>query len=109
MFRKSVLKNIFRKTSKLLFYQNVFLPKRELKLDLVEEALKILMYLQESLLGANFFRYSGRSAVYLCNFIKSTPAQFEYMERAVKVICTTSLSKTDGIWRKHSTFSNSSL
>ena len=33
----------------------VILPKRKLMLDLVEEALKILMYLQEKLLGTNFF------------------------------------------------------
>ena len=31
------------------------LRKRELTLDLVEEALKILMYLQESLFGTTFF------------------------------------------------------
>ena len=32
------------------------LPKRELTLDLVKEAMKILMYLQENLLGTNIFR-----------------------------------------------------
>ena len=32
------------------------LPKRELALDLVEEALKVLMFLQENLLDTNFFR-----------------------------------------------------
>ena len=31
------------------------LRKRELTLDLVEEALKILMHLQESLFGTTFF------------------------------------------------------
>ena len=32
------------------------LPKRELTLDFTEKALKILMYLQETLLGKNIFR-----------------------------------------------------
>ena len=32
------------------------LPKRELTLDLIEEALKILMYLQENLLNTKLFR-----------------------------------------------------
>ena len=58
-------KNIFRKTSTL--YQRLsevaILTKRELTLDLVEEALKILMYLQENVLGTNFFLKSGRSRV----------------------------------------------
>ena len=58
------------------------LPKRELTLDLVEEALKILMYLQENLLDTSFFRLSGRSRVYLFNFSKNTPAQFEYMKKS---------------------------
>ena len=66
------------------------LPKRELTLDLVEEALKVLMYLLENLLDTNFFRQSGRSRVYFFNFIKNTPAQFEYMERAAEITCTTS-------------------
>ena len=33
----------------------VILPKRKLTLDLVEETLKILMYLQENLLVQTFF------------------------------------------------------
>ena len=32
------------------------LPKSELTLDLIEEALKILMYLQENLLDTKLFR-----------------------------------------------------
>ena len=32
------------------------LPKSELTLNLVEKALEILMYLQENLLGTNYFR-----------------------------------------------------
>ena len=51
-------KNILRKT--FTAYQRLnkvtILPKRELALDLVEEALKILMCLQENLLDTNFFR-----------------------------------------------------
>ena len=51
-------KNILRKTFTL--YQRLnkvtILPRKELALDPVEEALKILMCLQENLLDTNFFR-----------------------------------------------------
>ena len=51
-------KNILIKKS--IVYQHLnkvaILPKRELTLDLVEEALKILMNLRENLLDTNFFR-----------------------------------------------------
>ena len=44
---------------KSMLYQRLnkvtILQKRELTLDFVEEALKILMYLQESLFGITFF------------------------------------------------------
>ena len=41
---------------KLVLNKVAILLKRELTLDLVEEALKILMYLQENLLGKDIFR-----------------------------------------------------
>ena len=53
-----VLKRIFWEKKSML-YQRLnkvtILQKRELTLDFVEEALKILMYLQESLFGITFF------------------------------------------------------
>ena len=36
--------------------QPAILPKLEFMLDLTEEALKVLMYPQENILGGNFFR-----------------------------------------------------
>ena len=51
-------KNIFEKKS--MVYQrlskNSILPKRMLTLDFVKDALRILMYFQENLLGTNVFR-----------------------------------------------------
>ena len=57
----------------------IILPEMELKLDLVGEALKILIYWQENLFDTNFFRWNGRSRVYLFSFIKNNRAQFEYV------------------------------
>ena len=59
LFQKlAILKRIFSEIMSMMYQRLnkiVILPKRKLTLDLVEEALKILMYLQESLLGTNFF------------------------------------------------------
>ena len=51
-------KNILRKKPMVYLRLNkvTILPKRELTLDLVEEELKILVYLLGNLFGANFFR-----------------------------------------------------
>ena len=51
-----------------MVYQHLFkvtmLPKTELTLDLAEEALKILMYFQENLLGTNFFgKVAGQESI----------------------------------------------
>ena len=59
MFRRLVVlkKNVFRKKS--IMYQRLnevaILPKRELTLDLVEKALKIMMNLHKNLLGTKLF------------------------------------------------------
>ena len=53
-----VLKRIFWEKKSMVYQRSStvkILRKRELTLDLVEEALKILMYLQESLFGTTFF------------------------------------------------------
>ena len=58
MLRKlAVLKNILRKTSMVCERLNKvpILPKSKLTLELAEKVLKILMYLQESLLSKGFF------------------------------------------------------
>ena len=60
MFRRLIVlkKNVLRKKS--VVYQRLnevaILPKRELTLDLVEKALKIMMNLHEDLLGTKLFR-----------------------------------------------------
>ena len=59
MFRKlAVIKKYFQKKMSIVYQRLnkvVILPKRKLTLDLVEETLKILMYLQENLLVQTFF------------------------------------------------------
>ena len=56
-----------------------------------------------------FNKVASLESTYLFNFFKNNSVQFEYMEKAVEVICTNSWPKTDAILRKHSTFSNYSL